>query len=202
MGSRLMHLIIANKVANSLEIRNKTEFLLGGIAADATSDKETSHFYVGNHEDFTRRIDYEKFINKYEDIRERDYILGYYSHLIADEYWLSGFYLPWLKNRIEVNPEILHMYHKDFQQLNGKLIERYGSKDELINCLSQSANLIEIDEVLSENVLKLATYVIEDMNYKKDTIQTPLKVFTFEQIIGYIETSVKKSVFMIEQKKK
>lgn len=61
-----MHLIIANKVANKLKIDNKTEFLLGGIAADATSDKETSHFYVGKNEEYTRKIDYEKFRLKYE----------------------------------------------------------------------------------------------------------------------------------------
>ena len=67
MGSRSMHLIIANKVANELKIVNKTQFLLGGIAADATSDKETYHFFVGKHEEYTRKIDYEKFISKYRE---------------------------------------------------------------------------------------------------------------------------------------
>ena len=51
MGSRIMHLIIANQVADALEIKDKAAFLLGGIAADATSNKEASHFYVGKHED-------------------------------------------------------------------------------------------------------------------------------------------------------
>jgi hypothetical protein len=197
MGSRIMHLIIAHQVANTLEIKNKTAFLLGGIAADATSDKEASHFYIGKNEDYTRKIDYEGFLKKYIDQASNDFILGYYSHLIADEYWLSGFYLPWLKNRIEAKPELLPLYHQDFQLLNGKLIEHYGVKDELITLLSKPTEIVEIEEIQPENLLKFTTYVIEDMNYEKEKINSNLNVFTFEQIIGYIETSVEKSLFMI-----
>ena len=200
MGSRLMHLIIANKVANELKIDNKTEFLLGGIAADATSDKETSHFYVGKNEEYTRKIDYEKFRLKYENQQTNPYILGYYAHLIADEFWLSGFYLPWLKNRIESNPIILNLYHQDFHILNAKLIEHYGYKDELINLLGQPSNLIEIEEIKTDNLFKLSKYVLEDMNYELSALTTDLNVFTFEQIIGYIETSVEKSLYLIQQK--
>ena len=195
-----MHVIIANKVANELKIVNKTQFLLGGIVADATADKETSHFFVGKHEEYTRKIDYEKFISKYKNLQTNHYILGYYAHLIADEIWLSGFYLPWLKNRIESSPDVLNLYHKDFHILNAKLMEHYGYRDELIELLGQPAKLIEIEEIRTENIVKLCKYVIEDMHYEMDAIMTDLKVFTFEQIIGYIETSVEKSLYFIKQK--
>ena len=201
MGSRVMHSIIAFKVAQELGLSNKAEFLLGGIAADATKDKETSHFYEGYHEDYTRKIDYEKFIQKYEDRATYDFILGYYSHLIADEYWLSGFYLPWLKNRMEADANILAQYHQDFQLLNHLLVEFYGLKKELTALFNQPMELIQIDEIEIENLWNLVANVLQDINIDSEQaqIQADLKVFTFAQIIGYIETSVEKSKYMIER---
>ena len=73
-----------------------------------------STFYVGDLELFTRHIDYEAFIEKYKDIQDNDFILGYYSHLITDEFWMSGFYVPWLRSRIEKLVNIQSLYYKDF----------------------------------------------------------------------------------------
>lgn len=46
MGSRIMHVIIANGIAEKLSIHDKTSFLLGAVAPDAVHSKEkgTSHF--------------------------------------------------------------------------------------------------------------------------------------------------------------
>ncbi|WP_456274745.1 hypothetical protein [Bacillus sp. AK031] len=63
MGSRIMHLVIANRIADDLSIKDKTSFLLGGIAADAVSPKDSSHFYKGNVKDYSRYIDYKEFIH-------------------------------------------------------------------------------------------------------------------------------------------
>lgn len=58
MGSRIMHLIIANRIAERLSIEDKAAFLLGGVAPDAVSTKEASHFFRGDHQDYSRFIDY------------------------------------------------------------------------------------------------------------------------------------------------
>lgn len=200
MGSRVMHAIIALKVAEALQIENKTEFLLGGIAADATSDKEASHFYCGVHEEFTRSIDPERFFEKYKTREDRRYILGYYAHLIADEIWLSGFYFSWLKNRLEENPELHTLYHQDFHLLNGKLAHYYGVKEQLTNAFEQHVEVFDLDEVKASNTRKLAQYVIKDFNDLEQSLEEPLNVFTFDQIVGYIETSIQKSVYKIKQK--
>ena len=200
MGSRVMHAIIALKVAEALQIENKAEFLLGGIAADATSDKEASHFYTGLHEDYTRSIDYELFYEKYKARVDRDYILGYYAHLIADDLWLTGFYLPWLKNRMEADSELHTLYHQDFRLLNGKLAHYYGVKEVLTNAFEQQVELFDIDEVTSSNTWKLAQYVLEDIQDIEHSLEQPLHVFTFTQIVGYIETSIQKSVYKIKHK--
>ncbi|MBM7584618.1 hypothetical protein JOC86_001155 [Bacillus pakistanensis] len=40
MGSRIMHSIIGNKIAEALSIEDKTSFLLGSIAPDAVFSHE------------------------------------------------------------------------------------------------------------------------------------------------------------------
>jgi len=193
-----MHLIIANSVAEQLAISDRTSFLLGGVAPDAVSSKDSSHFYAGDHSDYSRYIDAEGFLNKYANNKQAPYILGYYSHLIADDLWLKGFYIPWLKNRLENDNSIYQVYHNDFRLLNGKLLDYYGIKDELKEALQGKSELIELEEVTRENIKEFIPYVLEDMEYDQATLNQSLNVFRLNQIVGYIETSVQKSVMHIK----
>lgn len=190
MGSRIMHLVIANRIAESLSIEDRTPFLLGSIAPDAVSPKELSHFFKGEVQDYSRYIDYKGFLHKYSSQAGSHYILGYFTHLIADDIWLKGFNLPWLKNRMEANKELYHLYHNDFRLLNGKLLEHYGFKNELRKMLSDLPTIFDLHEVKSKDVEEFIPYVLGDMEYDKEGTNEKLNVFTFDQIIGYIETSV------------
>ncbi|MBO0600529.1 hydrolase [Sporosarcina sp. E16_3] len=198
MGSRIMHLVIAYKIAERLSIEDKTAFLLGGIAPDAVSPKDLSHFFIGEVQDYSRSIDYKGFLNKYNSQAENHYVLGYFTHLIADDIWLKGFYLPWLKNRMEVDKEILNLYHNDFRLLNGKVLEYYDFKDELRKTLSYIPITFDLQEVKSKDVEEFIPYVLGDMEYDKKVINERLNVFAFNQIIGYIETSVDKGLLSIK----
>lgn len=193
-----MHLVIANKIAESLLIEDRTSFLIGGIAADAASNKDLSHFFRGEVQDYSRNVDYKEFLNKYNSLLENPYILGYFTHLIADDIWLKGFYLPWLRNRMKDNKEILNLYHNDFRLLNGKLLECYGFTDELRKMLSNFPAILDLEEVKSADFEKFVPYVLGDMEYEKEVINNKLDVFTFNQIIGYIETSVELGLLHIK----
>jgi len=190
MGSRIMHLVIANRIADSLSIKDKTPFLLGSIAPDAVSSKDSSHFFAGEVQDFSRNVDYKGFIHKYRSQAEDLYVLGYFTHLIADDIWLKGFNLPWLKNRMDADAELYKLYHNDFRILNGKLLEHYGYTDELRRSLNYIPTLSELDEVKSKDVEKFVPYVLGDMEYDNAILNEDLNVFTFNQIVGYLETSV------------
>ncbi|WP_186577008.1 hypothetical protein [Aquibacillus kalidii] len=59
-----MHLIIANRIADELELTDNSSFLVGGVVPDAVSPKELSHFYSGDNDDYSRSINYKEFLKK------------------------------------------------------------------------------------------------------------------------------------------
>jgi hypothetical protein len=199
VGSRIMHVIIANKIAERLSIEDRTPFLLGSIAPDAVTTKNESHFFVGEHQDYSRSVDYKGFLNKYSSQADSLYILGYYTHLIADEIWLKGFYLPWLRNRMDADKGIHDLYHDDFRLLNGKLLEHYRFRDELRKTLYYIPTIIDLQEVKSKDVEAFISYVLGDMEYENGVVNQKLNVFMFEQIVGYIETSVDMGLLNLKQ---
>jgi hypothetical protein len=198
MGSRVMHLIIANEIANRITIQDKEAFLLGGIAPDAVNPKDFSHFYIGDVHDFSRCIDYQSFLRKYISNNSLDYVLGYYTHLIADDLWLKGFYLPWLKNRLEQDERIFHLYHNDFRLLNGQLSEYYGVTNEVLK-EPKLDSAIDLEEVAIQDLERIIPHIIMDMDYEPSVLDEKLQVFTFNQIVGYVETSVEKGLFHLNQ---
>lgn len=198
MGSRIMHLIIANKIADSLAIKDKSSFLIGGIAPDAVPTKDISHFFKGEVQNYTRYIDYHGFLHKYSSYKVSHYVLGYFAHLIADDIWLQGFNLAWLKNRMEADEGLYKRYHHDFRLLNGKLLEYYGVMDELRNWLSIQPTIMDLQEVKASEVKLFISSALGDMEYDQDDLDEKLHVFTFDQIVGYIETSVDKGIIHLK----
>ena len=50
--------------------------------------------------------------------------------------------------------------------------------------------VMDLQEVKSRDVAAFVPHVLGDMKYDKQDIDAQLQVFTFVQIIGYLETSV------------
>jgi hypothetical protein len=129
--------------------------LLGSIAPDAVfshEEKNLSHFFIGEVEDYSRSIDYKRFLHKYS-AQVDYYILGYFAHLIADDIWLRGFNLSWLRNRMDADEGLYKFYHNDFRLLNGKLLEHYGITDELRETFSHFPTTLDLKR-LNPKMLK------------------------------------------------
>lgn len=199
MGSRIMHLVIANRIAEQLAVKDKTSFLIGGIAPDAVAPKDLSHFFTGDVTDYSRSIDFQGLLHKYNALIHTDYVLGYYSHLIADDIWLKGFYLPWLKNRMEADSAIFSRYHHDFHLLNGKLLNYYGIHSGILKDWEKNSFIFDLQEVTTSDIREFIPYVMGDMDYTEVELKENLTVFTFDQILGYIETSVDKGILHMKE---
>ncbi|MGD6969001.1 hypothetical protein ACQCVP_21510 [Rossellomorea vietnamensis] len=99
---------------------------------------------------------------------------------------------------MEADENIFNRYHNDFRLLNGKLLDYYGFTQELSESLNKSGTIIDTEEVKSNDIKEFVPCVIGDMDYGSDELEQPLRVFTMEQIIGYIETSVDKGLIGIK----
>ncbi len=99
---------------------------------------------------------------------------------------------------MDVDDGLYKLYHNDFRLLNGKLLEHYGFTDELRKLFSQFPTILDLDEVTSIDIEKFVPYVLGDMEYDKEVLNEKLNVFTFNQIIGYIETSVDLGIQIIK----
>ena len=193
MGSRIMHLIIANQVSKRLQIKERHLFLMGGIAPDATTSrkqKDLSHFQRGNLDDGTRFVDYQSFIEKYPAAVQDAFGLGYLTHLIADDVWLKQIYFKNdLKNRVDADPNLLERWHNDFRKLNGRLIENYrcfNLKDVLA---SSGVPEISFDEIDMKDLQNFKEETVGDFTYERQDLLSELEVYTWQEIMDYIEAA-------------
>lgn len=203
MGSRIMHLIIADQVGKYIQIEDKQSFLLGGIAPDAAFSrdlKNASHFYEGSIEDGTRLANYNRFVAAYFSSAPCSYKLGYLTHLIADDVWLQHIYFKNdFKARIEKDPGFLEKWHADFKVLNGQLIEWFDCH-ELKNALSK-ANPYDntIKEIQINNLQLFIDETLTDFTYSQNSLTQELQVYSLEQIITYIDIAARKAVKVISE---
>ena len=68
MGSRIMHAIIANGIAEKLCIQDRTSFILGGVALMRFIQQKKRNFTLlrWHNENYTRRIAFNSFFQKYK----------------------------------------------------------------------------------------------------------------------------------------
>lgn len=133
MASRIMHLAIANSIADKVEMKDMERFRLGIVLPDAYSantNKAVSHFkskICNGTKNIYRLTDFRKMYG--DEIKKDSLYLGYYIHLIQDILYRQFVYSTYKWNpRPEGNVARLH---NDYRLLNGYLINKYQISDEL-----------------------------------------------------------------------
>ena len=157
-------------------------------------EKGTSHFYAGTTKNYTRRIDYDSFFHKYESHIDSPFILGYYTHLIADDNWLSGF-STLAKNRIENDETIAPLYYNDFKLLNAKLLHHYDQEQQLFSLLNQEAHIVDIEEVSKENVLAFRKYLLKICCIQSNICMKTYKYLRLTKSLAILRQLLKKYIF-------
>ncbi|WP_407945388.1 hypothetical protein [Paenibacillus silvestris] len=65
--------------------------------------------------------------------------------------------------------------------------------------LYYTPTIIDLQEVKSKDVEGFVPYVLGDMEYGNEVVNQTLNVFVFDQIVGYIETSVDMGLLNLKQ---
>lgn len=192
MGSRVMHYCISSLLAVKLDISNKDEFMLGGIAPDIHGlmgvPKGVTHFKDSDKKG-NNSINYKRFYTTYRENMDKPFYLGYLCHLISDTVWLEFYFDLVQYESPEQWQKTLETSYSDFEKLNSRIIKHY----------SLIMRQHSIPDITIQNYDIIHLPVLIDLLYKDFLIddpenQEPLKLFKDDnnEIINYINNSIEK----------
>lgn len=137
MASSVIHMAVASEINKKLK-RDSSKLLIGTIAPDISKlvgqNKSISHFFVSKE---VRLPDMEKFLDKYRNNLDDDFVMGYYIHLYTDYLWFKYFLDDFSYCNIinAVDGSVVRLIDKkmyveyiynDYTNINIKLIDKYN----------------------------------------------------------------------------
>jgi len=149
MAYFMVHLNIAQEMYKRYpNIEDQGAFYLGSIAPDAIafkpgykhSDKQLSHFYVGddwnvepNCDEWRENLTFS--IEQYKGRVNKDFLYGYFSHVVTDIETTRLFYGP---VRDKHDNTLMEVYLRDCSAAEAVLLGKMGNLNELWSLLYQS----------------------------------------------------------------
>lgn len=194
MASSMIHIAVANEINKKIN-RDKSKLLIGTIAPDISKligeTKEKTHFQDRN--DNIPNLD--KFLDKYKENLNDDFVLGYYIHLITDYLWYK-YFMTEIENKnmitklngqiVKCNGQMFTQYvYNDYTDLNIKLIDKYNLDLKIFyNNIPNLENIIkEIPMDKISIIVNKTGEIIENSKESKNF------VFNIENVEQFIQTS-------------
>jgi hypothetical protein len=188
MASRVIHYLIAERIAESNKQIDRDRFVYGALLPDLSLHEDGSydmaHFGEKLIELKIKGINWEKFRNKYSYQMSCDSLYeGYYCHLIMDALWFSKIVDKYI--RIHPHPERKVYYQKsyeDYKTLNYLLTKEYD-----LHYYLPIINKVEIEEI---NLLLRDDYfesLYHDMNQSLNVDKKDLHFYSYDLINDYIK---------------
>ena len=206
MSYLMVHLTIGYKLLNRCpDIKDKGAFLLGTVSPDAISfrpgckrsDKEKTHFYVGD-EGWGRYTNHEELennfiisIKKYVGTVDKDFLFGYTSHVITDIEHGRQF---WTPTRLTGDDDYINAYIRDCGEIDSILLADIENVDELWTVL-ENANkhcLPDIytveDNASMLNKMKTELYYNRpiDPEYAPRVLTMPRMLQFMDEVVGKV----------------
>ena len=205
MASSIIHIAIAKKVLEKVNVPDRKDYFLGAIAPDIAKqiglNRDISHFIINSKEDIPN---INIFIRRYPFFKYNSFDLGYFTHLFADKIWFDEFIPKFIQNSslnlldgtiIKMSPnEMTEMIYNDYTNLNIRVIEKYDLDLSLFyeefKIPNTTINEIPIEKldilinkmgILLENSKKEKTYTL-DMTYINNYVED-----TVTRILEFIE---------------
>lgn len=182
MASSMIHIAVTSEINKTIN-KNRKDLLIGTISPDLGQilgiSKDITHFQ--KEKDIP---DLQKFLDKYKDNLDDDFVLGYYIHLYTDYIWFKYFMPNFLKDgyiykldgtkiKLENSEEENYYYKKyiynDYTNLNITLIDKYDLKlDIFYEELPKFNNIIkEIPMSKIDVIVNKAGVIIENTKVNK-----------------------------------
>lgn len=134
MAQRTIHYVYGELLLRECPVRDRKRFLLGSILPDAYcahEERKLAHF-TNRSTPGTMYFDFDAFRRRFgERMAADDLYLGYYMHLVED-----NFYRVFFRERVGVSidaqkPEQVARLHRDYTLLNAYIVKRYGVQNEV-----------------------------------------------------------------------
>lgn len=194
MASSLIHIAVASELNKTLK-KDKTKLFIGTIAPDISKlvgeNKMRSHFLDQN--DSIPNM--EKFLDKYKNYLDDDFVLGYYIHLFTDYIWFKYFIGEVYEKdiirkldgtEVKCSGRMASIYiYNDYTNLNGELVDRYDLDFKIFyNAIPQLDNIIDEIPMDKLNLIidKTGALIINSKVYKD-------MIFNMEHVEKFIELS-------------
>ena len=204
MASSMIHIAVANEVNKKLN-RDKSKLFIGTIAPDISKlvgeSKIKSHFQ--DKDDNIPNL--EKFLDKYKNDLNDDFVLGYYIHLIVDYLWFK-YFLTEIENskmitkldgtEVKCNGNMFSQYiYNDYTNLNIRLIDEYELDLKIFYSeVPEFKNIIEEIPMDKINlIVDKAGEIVENTKVRKDF------VFNIDNIKKFIETSTELTLSKLKE---
>ena len=193
MASSIIHIAVANEVNKVLK-RDSSLILIGSIAPDLSKlvgePKSKSHFLAGTED--IPIID--RFLQKYRNRMNDDFVMGYYIHLYTDFLW-SKYFMPEVYDRnkkmikklngetVKCNGNMLSLYiYNDYTNLNVKLIDNHELDLKIFyNDIPKMENIIE--EIPMDKIQMIVAKTGEIVKNSRDKKTMIIDIDSIEQFI-------------------
>ncbi len=199
MPSRMIHYLVAERVAKEVPIRDMNRFKIGSLCPDMSTrqddSKHRTHYsdVVGD----VKGMNWKRFANTYgKKMESDDLYLGVLCHLITDGVWFHEVMEPQVRSKYALKEERQEMYqygYSDFHRLNYILREEFN----LIYELSEDRN-IELDGVHPELYDAVIGALYGDFYEEPYASKEELVVYPYELAVSCIELCVVECVKAIQ----
>ncbi len=221
MPGYVIHMAVASRIIGEKGIDDSSfinAFLLGNIVPDAMDRalKKESHFWDdGTYKKLNRIPNIDNFLKEYGHRMEEPYVLGYYTHLLLDYYFVKEYWSQHFKlldkdmNACEAYEKVTHirldkddviypreeflsdkLYYGDYDRINPYIFDRYPYI-RIEDFKLDGMNIDQIDEEVAEDNLRAMVSKINRLYDCRDSLdKQPLKVFDLEHIFSLMDRVV------------
>ena len=163
MASSIVHLAITNELIKRYSFRDVHRLKYGSVIVDAGYNGN-SHLKINVFDGQKKTYDFDSFRQMFgEKMREDDFYLGYYLHLVQDVLYRRFVY-----DKYQWNPMIpgnVERLHRDYAIVNGYIIKKYNLVNDLL-----------IPENFSEEIINnLCSFDAEDFRKRMDSYFIPIE---------------------------